>query len=90
MTAFRELQSNLCSEPIIDFPRKDRAYALITDASLGDDKKAGGLGANLAQIDKKGEFYAVAYASPGLQKHEKNLGNASLLHLSQRAPLYAL
>ena len=72
MTAFRELQSYLCSEPIIDFPRRDRAYALITDASLGDDKKAGGLGAILAQIDKKGEFYAVAYASRGLQKHEKN------------------
>ena len=72
LKAFRELQSYLCSEPIVDYPRKDRAYALITDASFGDEKKAGGLGAILTQVDKKGEFYVIAYASRGLQKHEKN------------------
>jgi len=72
MASFRELQSYLCSEPIVAFPRKDRSYSLITDASLGDDKKAGGLGAILAQVDKQGQFYVIAYASRGLQKHEKN------------------
>jgi hypothetical protein len=72
LKAFRELQSYLCSEPVVDYPRKDRAYALITDASFGDEKKIGGLGAILAQVNKKGEFFVIAYASRGLQKHEKN------------------
>ena len=43
LTAFQELQTYLCSEPVVDYPRKDPPYALITDASLGDDKKPGGL-----------------------------------------------
>ena len=72
LQSFRELQSYLCSEPVVDYPRKDRAYALITDASLGDDKKPGGLGAILAQVDKQGKFYVIAYASRGLQVHERN------------------
>jgi len=72
LVAFRELQSILCSEPVVDYPRKDRAYALITDAALGDDKKEGGLGAILTQINEKGEFCVIAYASRKLQKHEKN------------------
>lgn len=81
LKAFRELQSYLCSEPIVDYPRRDRAYALITDASLGDEHKAGGLGAILAQIDKKGNFYVIAYASRGLQAHEKNY-SAFLLEMA--------
>jgi hypothetical protein len=72
LVAFRELQSILCSEPVVDYPRKDRAYALITDAALGDDKKEGGLGAILTQINEKEEFCVIAYASRKLQKHEKN------------------
>ncbi len=50
LTAFLELQSYLCSEPIVDYPRNNRPYALIVDASLGDDKKPGGLGAILTQV----------------------------------------
>ena len=42
--AFRELQSYLCSEPVVDYPRRHKFYALITDAALGDEKNAGGLG----------------------------------------------
>jgi hypothetical protein len=72
LKAFRELQSILCSEPVVDYPRKDRPYALITDAALGDDKKEGGLGAILTQVNEKGEFCVIAYASRKLQKHEKN------------------
>ena len=34
LKAFRELQSYLCSEPVVAYPRRDRTYALITDASL--------------------------------------------------------
>ena len=54
------------------YPRRDRQYALLTDASLGLDQQPGGLGAVLTQIDKKGEHHAIAYASRQLQKHEKN------------------
>jgi hypothetical protein len=72
LTAFRELQTYLCSEPIVDYPRRDRPYALIADASLGNDKKPGGLGAILTQIKKNGEHCIIAYASRKLQKHECN------------------
>jgi hypothetical protein len=50
--AFRELQAILVSEPVVDYPRRDRAYALFTDASFDDDRHEGGLGAILTQIDK--------------------------------------
>ena len=72
LKAFQELQTYLCSEPIVDYPRRDRPYALIVDASLGDDKKPGGLGAILTQINTNGEHCVIAYASRKLQKHECN------------------
>jgi len=72
LKAFLELQSYLCSEPVVDYPRNDRPYALITDASLGDGKKPGGLGAILAQVNPQGEHCVIAYASRKLQKHEAN------------------
>ena len=72
LKAFRELQTILCSEPVVDYPRRDRPYSLITDAALGDEKKEGGLGAILTQTNEKGEFCVIAYASRKLQKHEKN------------------
>ena len=59
MKAFRELQSYLCSEPIADYPPKDRAYALIIDASFRDEKKAGGLGAILTQVKKRKIFMSL-------------------------------
>jgi len=70
--AYRELQTILCSEPVVAYPRSDRTYALITDASAGDDKKPGGLGAILTQVDRNGTFYVIAYASRKLAKHEQN------------------
>jgi hypothetical protein len=57
---------------VLAYPRADRQYALITDASFGDENTAGGLGAILTQIDGQGKFYVIAYASRKLQKHEKN------------------
>ncbi len=72
LQAFIELQTYLCSEPVIDYPRNNRPYALIVDASLGDDKKLGGLGAILTQINQKGEHCVIEYASRKLQKHECN------------------
>jgi transposase InsO family protein/ribonuclease HI len=72
LKAFRELQTTLCSEPVIDYPRKNRPYVLITDASFGDEKTPGGLGAILTQVDNKNEHRVIAYASRKLAKHEKN------------------
>jgi hypothetical protein len=72
LKAFRELQTCLCSEPIVDYPRRDRPYALIVDATLGDDAHPGGLSAILSQINKSGEHCVIAYASRNLKKHEKN------------------
>jgi hypothetical protein len=72
LQAFLELQSYLCSEPIMDYPRSNRPYALITNVSLGDDKKPGGLGAILTQINPNGQHCVIAYASRKLQKHKCN------------------
>jgi ribonuclease HI len=72
LTAFRQLQTVLCSEPVLAFPRRNRPYSLITDAACGDDKQEGGLGAILAQTDDRGNPRVIAYASRKLVKHEKN------------------
>ena len=70
--AFRELQSNLVSEPVVDYPRRDRPYALFTDASFGDDRHDGGLGAILTQVDEHKQHCVIGYASRKLAVHEKN------------------
>ena len=70
--SFKELQSALISEPIVAYPRKDRPYALIVDASTGSDDTQGGFGAILCQQDAKNRFHVIAYASRKLAKHEKN------------------
>ena len=72
LKAFRILQSKLCSEPILAYPRRDRQYCLITDAALGDENNAGGFGAILTQVDKLGEHHVISYASRKLPVHEKN------------------
>jgi hypothetical protein len=72
LTAFQELQTYLCSEPIVEYPLQNNPYALIVDASLGDDKKSGGLGAILTQINPDGQHLVIAYTSRKLQKHECN------------------
>jgi hypothetical protein len=43
--AFKILQQQLVSDPVMAFPRADRQYALITDAATGTADSAGGLGA---------------------------------------------
>jgi putative transposase len=70
--AFRELQSHLVSEPIVDYPRRDRSYALFTDASFGDERHDGGLGAILTQINENKDHCVIGYASRKLAVHEKN------------------
>ena len=72
LKAFNELRSALCSEPVVNYPRKDRPYALIVDAATGNDKNEGGCGAILCQADEKGDLHVISYASRSLSKHEKN------------------
>ena len=62
----------MCSEPIVAYPRRNRTYTLITNASLGLAVKPAGLGAILTQLDEKGDHHVIAYESRKLQKHECN------------------
>jgi hypothetical protein len=72
LQAFLKLQTYLCSEPVVDYPRSNRPYALIVDSSLGTDKKPGGLCAILTQVNPNGQHCVITYASRKLQKHECN------------------
>ena len=72
LASFKALRQALISEPVVAYPRKDRPYALIVDASTGGDDTPGGMGAILCQQAPNGEFNAIAYASRGLVKHELN------------------
>jgi hypothetical protein len=56
--AFKILQQQLTSDPVMAFPRADRQYALITDAATGTSDTPGGLGAILTQIDKQGDTFS--------------------------------
>jgi hypothetical protein len=70
--AFKVLQQQLTSDPVMAFPRSDRQYALITDAATGTAEFSGGLGAILTQVDNNGNHYAISFASRQLKDHEKN------------------
>ena len=70
--AFENLKQTLCSEPVMAYPRSDRNFALIVDAATGTGEVTGGLGAILTQIDDKGTFHAISYASRQTVTHEKN------------------
>jgi hypothetical protein len=70
--AFKVLQQQLTSDPVMAFPRSDRKYALITDAATGIADFSGGLGAILTQVDTNGNHYAITFASRQLKDHEKN------------------
>ncbi len=72
LRAFNELRSALCSEPVVNYPRKNRPYALIVDAATGSMGNEGGLGSVLCQADDHGKLHVIAYASRALSKHEKN------------------
>jgi hypothetical protein len=61
--AFKVLQQQLTSDPVMAFPRSDRKYALITDAATGTADFSGGLGAILTQVDTNGNHYAISFAS---------------------------
>lgn len=60
------------TDPVVAYPRSDRKYVVITDASTGTDKITGGFGAILTQIDKKKNYYVIAYGSRQLRDHKLN------------------
>ena len=70
--AYQELKSALMTNPVVNYPRRNRKYALIVDAYTGTDKLEVGLGASLAQIDENNCFPVISYGSRQLVKHEKN------------------
>jgi hypothetical protein len=72
LKAFYILQKQLTSEPVMAFPKADRQYALITNATTGTADTPGGLGAILTKVDKEGNFHAISFASRQLKDHEMN------------------
>jgi hypothetical protein len=52
------------------YPRSDRTYALIVDASTDTDQVEGRMGVILCQINKTGKFHSISYTSKQLIKHE--------------------
>ena len=72
LRAFKTLQLALTSDPVVAYPRSDRQYALIVDASTGSATSEGGLGAILAQIDSQNQFHVISYGSRQLIDQEKN------------------
>ena len=77
---FDLLQRQLCSAPVVAYPRRDEPFILHTDGAAGDPVNPGGLGAVLLQV-QEGEERVIAYASRGLKVHEKNY-SAYLLELT--------
>jgi hypothetical protein len=55
MEAFETLKNELCSEPVIAYPRSDGTFSLIVDAATSTEVEKGGLGAILCQADERGE-----------------------------------
>ncbi len=72
LQAFYALQKQLTSEPVMDFPKADWQYALITDTATGMADTPGGLGAILTQVDKDRNFHTILFASCQLKEHKKN------------------
>ncbi len=66
--AFDKRNNLLFTAQVLAYPQfgPGHTFVLETDASLA------GLGAVLAQEDKKGQVHPVAYASRTLHKHERN------------------
>jgi hypothetical protein len=70
--AFNKLKEALMSSPIVVNPNREKRFALQTNASMGMDSTACGMGAVLLQEQKDKTERVVAYVSRGLKEHEKN------------------
>ena len=77
LAAFTELREALISDPIVAYPRPDRQYALIVDASTGTATTPGGMGFILAQTDQNQQFHVISYGSRQLVDAEKKLFSLS-------------
>jgi hypothetical protein len=66
--AFLELQSQLCQEPTLAFPRSDQKYLLITNAFTPMTALPGGFCATLAQQDDKNQIKIISHASRQLKE----------------------
>ena len=86
--AFQILKLALTCDPVVAFPRSDRQYALIVDASTGTASVEGRkMGTILVQVDKQGTFHVVSYGSCQLVKHDKNY---SSYLLEMAAPVWGM
>ena len=70
--AFEVLRKAISEEPVLAFPTAKGVFHMYVDASLGDDKVEGGLGAVLMQQTGDEQKRVIGYASRRLIKHEKN------------------
>jgi hypothetical protein len=75
--AFKVLQQQLTSDPVMAFPRSDHQYSLITDAATGTAEFTGGLGAILTQIDQHGNHYTISFASQQIKNYSPFLLEAA-------------
>jgi len=70
--AFQELQTQLCQEPTLAFPRSNQEYLLITNAFTPTTELPGGLCATLAQKNEKNQIKVISHGSRQLKENEKN------------------
>ncbi len=63
LNPFLKLKKRLIKDQVVAYPRSNRKYVLITDASNGTDKIVGGFGAILTQVDEKGNYHVITYGS---------------------------
>jgi hypothetical protein len=70
--AFNKLKEALMSAPIVVNLNREGRFVLQTDASMGTESAAGGMGVILLQEQKDKTEQVVAYASRGLKDHKKN------------------
>ncbi len=72
--AFQKLQSLLSLEPMLAFPRANRDYALITNATSPTKDMPSmprGLSATLAQTDKDSQIHVISHTSRQLKENKK-------------------
>jgi len=70
--AFQALQTQLCQEPALAFPRSNQDYLLITNAYNPTTELPGGLCATLAQRNDQNQIKIISHASRQLKENKKN------------------
>ena len=81
LQAFKELQTDLSTYPVLAFPDPRKTFHVFTDGAIGSEREPGGLGAVLCQQNSQGILQPVAFASRGLQDNERNY-SAFLIEMS--------